>query len=407
MASSEFWPYGYSPLDELITRFFGGRPGGIGPGGRPVDIGRLLSEDAIQLLRLAVAKAGEWGASYLDTEHLLWAATQVEATRRLLEQAGADPDELSTTVTDLAERHEPRQGPMPLAPAAKRALLDARRIARATGHSYIGSDHIVLALSTNPDSIAGRLLRRITPRTLDRGGPRIAVAPASAQHHPHPGPVRQGPDRAGPGRADRPGDRPRRRDRADHRGAVAAHQEQPGADRGAGRGQDRDRGGPGAARWSTARCRRRCAVSASCRSICPGWSPAPSSAGEFEERLKKVMDEIRDHNEELIVFIDEMHTVVGAGGAEGAIDAWQHAQAGPRPRRAACGGRDHAGRVPPVHREGRGAGAALPAGPGAGAQRRRTRSRSCAGCATGTRRTTRCGSATRHWSPRPSCPTDT
>jgi ATP-dependent Clp protease ATP-binding subunit ClpC len=43
--------------------------------------------------------------------------------------------------------------------------------------------------------------------------------------------------------------------------------------------------------------------------------------GEFEERLKAVMDEIRAAQGEIILFIDEIHTVVGAGGAEGAIDA--------------------------------------------------------------------------------------
>ena len=43
--------------------------------------------------------------------------------------------------------------------------------------------------------------------------------------------------------------------------------------------------------------------------------------GEFEERLKAVMDEIRQAQGEIILFIDEIHTVVGAGGAEGAIDA--------------------------------------------------------------------------------------
>ncbi len=43
--------------------------------------------------------------------------------------------------------------------------------------------------------------------------------------------------------------------------------------------------------------------------------------GEFEERLKKVMEEIQQQAGNVIRFIDELHTLVGAGGAEGAIDA--------------------------------------------------------------------------------------
>ena len=43
--------------------------------------------------------------------------------------------------------------------------------------------------------------------------------------------------------------------------------------------------------------------------------------GEFEERLKAVLQEITDAAGEIILFVDEMHTVVGAGAAEGAMDA--------------------------------------------------------------------------------------
>lgn len=42
--------------------------------------------------------------------------------------------------------------------------------------------------------------------------------------------------------------------------------------------------------------------------------------GEFEERIKKVLKEVTEDGN-IILFLDELHTIIGAGGAEGAIDA--------------------------------------------------------------------------------------
>ena len=45
--------------------------------------------------------------------------------------------------------------------------------------------------------------------------------------------------------------------------------------------------------------------------------------GEFEERIRNVVDEVRE-NRGILLFIDELHTIIGAGGAEGALDCFQY-----------------------------------------------------------------------------------
>ena len=119
----------------------------------------------------------------------------------------------------------------------------------------------------------------------------------------------------------RSGHRPRRRDPPRHAGALAPHQEQPGPHRRARRRQDRDRRGHRPAHRPQATCPRGSRTSASSSLDLGALVAGAKYRGEFEDRLKAVLKEIEESEGKIILFIDELHTIVGAGAAEGAMDA--------------------------------------------------------------------------------------
>jgi ATP-dependent Clp protease ATP-binding subunit ClpC len=314
--------FGSSPFDDFLARFYGSVPR------RPqrIDIGQLMTEQARQLVREAATQAAQWGDADLDTDHLLWAATRQEPVRRLLVAAGADPDAIARDIESHAQKGQPRQEVPSLTPSAKRALLDARQISRAFGSSYIGPEHLLFALAVNPESAAGRELReqRITPEALQN-----AVTGAGGR---------------GGGAGRPPSDTPT----VDEFGTdLTAMAREGRVDPVVGREQEIEQtvevlsrrtknnpvliGEPGVGKTAivegiaqrivdgdvpdTLRDKRLVQVDIG------GMVAGTRYRGDFEERLKKVIDEIRAHHDDLIIFIDELHTVVGAGGAEGAVSA--------------------------------------------------------------------------------------
>jgi len=315
--------FGRDPFEDFFARFFG-----PGYSRRPmprIDIGRLMSEEAREAVRDAVAKAAEWGSRDLDTDHLLWALTRQDATRRLLERAGTEPDAIAREVESEVSRGRPGDTPPVLTPAAKRALLDAHQISRALGASYISPEHLLYALPLNPESPAGRILAkvRLTPETLQEAGSE------GAQGGQAPPPPTGTPTLDEFGRD------------------LTALAREGAIDPVVGRDEQIEQtievlsrrtknnpvliGDPGVGKTAI--------VEGIAQRVADGEVPETLRAtrvvqldlagvvagtryrGDFEERLKKIIDEIREHSADLIVFIDEMHTVVGAGGAEGALTA--------------------------------------------------------------------------------------
>ncbi|WP_276202477.1 Clp protease N-terminal domain-containing protein, partial [Streptomyces pathocidini] len=150
--------YGPDPLGEFLSRLLGTGPPGRRPDPRYLDFGRLMSEPARKLVSAAASYAAQHGSTDLDTEHLLRAALNAEPTRAMVSRAGADPDAIAAEIDRQAGDEGPARRSIAVAPAVKRALLDAHEIARSTGASYIGPEHVLVALAANRDSTAGQIL---------------------------------------------------------------------------------------------------------------------------------------------------------------------------------------------------------------------------------------------------------
>ena len=123
--------------------------------------------------------------------------------------------------------------------------------------------------------------------------------------------------------------------------------------------------------------------------------------GEFEERLKTTIEEVQKAQGEIILFIDELHTVVGAGAAQGAVDASNMLKPALARGELRCIGATTWTNTGSTSKRTAHWSAALRRSTWT-SRRWRTPSGSCAGCATATKSTTRSPSRTRRWWPRPS-----
>ena len=318
---------GSSPFDEFLARLYGS--GGQRRPAQRVDIMRLMSGPARELLGAAASHAAERGGTDLGTEHLLWAAATTEPTRQLLARAGADPAALASAVDSKEPAGGERSGEAPqLTPGAKRALLDAHQISRSLGSTYIGPEHILFALAVNPESSAGRTLSaaHVTPEALQAalagaGTPGAGGAGGSRGETPTLDEYgRDLTDMAREGRIDpvigRDGEIEQTIEVLSRRG-----KNNPVLIGEAGVGKTAIVEGI-AQRIVDDEVPQMLSGKRVVQLELSGVVAGTRYRGDFEERMKRIIDEIRAHGDELIIFIDELHTLVGAGGStEGGMDA--------------------------------------------------------------------------------------
>ncbi|GAB7546089.1 AAA family protein disaggregase ClpG [Cupriavidus sp. 8B] len=298
-----------------------------------VDVTDAFSEQTLELLQRAAEKAHELRRNELDTEHLLYVLADTDVGTALLKELKLSPQDIMGYIdkhaqTGPAEPDAPIDR-MTISPRLKKAFLYAFQASRDLGHSYVGPEHLLIGLAAVPDSIAGTLLKKygVTPEVLRQKVVKLVGKGAED------------------GRVDTPTGTPT----LDKFGRdLTAMARQGKLDPVLGRAQEIEStievlarrkknnpvliGEPGVGKTAIVEglaqrivngdvpevLRDKRLVEVNINAMVAG----AKYRGEFEERAKQLIDEVTAKNAELILFIDELHTIVGAGqgGGEGGLD---------------------------------------------------------------------------------------
>jgi ATP-dependent Clp protease ATP-binding subunit ClpC len=321
---------GGSLFDDFFSDVFGDSPLGRSRQTAParqaetVDVTQFFSDATRELLRRAAQTALEWGSLDLDTDHLLYAALEDDVVRHVLRQVDADPEGIAAQTEEEAERGESTGVSPSLSPDAKAALLAAYRESRELGSSYVGPEHVLLALAADPETQAGRLLERFgLSHTKLRGAVIRGVESGAARETSDTPTVDEyGRDLTQEAREGKLDPVIGRADEIEQTIEILSRRT---------KNNPALIGDPGVGKTAIAEGIAQRIVNdevpetlAGRRLVVldlAGMVAGTKYRGEFEDRLKSVIDEVTDHGDDLIVFIDELHTVVGAGAAEGSMDA--------------------------------------------------------------------------------------
>ena len=292
-----------------------------------------FTDDAQRVLSFAQEAALELGHDYVGTEHVLIGLIKVKngVAAKALNELGLSAETIIEDVEEHIGRGNKKASSVYMTPRVKHVLELAVEVANHMNHNYVGTEHILLGLLSDGGGVAVGILRNHNIRANDIVDT-IRTILGSSDSTSHSGEDRKDNSSLG--------------ELADFSTDLNESAKQGKIDPVIGRDKEIARviqilsrrtknnpvliGEPGVGKTAIAEglaqrivngnvpeiLRNKRIISLSISSMLAG----AKYRGEFEERLKKAIDEVQKHDD-MIIFIDEIHTLVGAGATEGAMDA--------------------------------------------------------------------------------------
>ena len=292
-----------------------------------------FTDDAQRVLSFAQEAALELGHDYVGTEHVLIGLIKVKnsVAAKALNELGLSAETIIEDVEEHIGRGNKKASSVYMTPRVKHVLELAVEVANHMNHNYVGTEHILLGLLSDGGGVAVGILRNHNIRANDIVDT-IRTILGSSDSSSHSGEDRKDNSSLG--------------ELADFGTDLNESAKQGKIDPVIGRDKEIARviqilsrrtknnpvliGEPGVGKTAIAEglaqrivngnvpeiLRNKRIISLSISSMLAG----AKYRGEFEERLKKAIDEVQKHDD-MIIFIDEIHTLVGAGATEGAMDA--------------------------------------------------------------------------------------
>ena len=293
-----------------------------------------FTDDAQRVLSLAQEAALELGHDYVGTEHVLIGLTKVKngVAAKALEELGLVTEDIFEAVEQHVGRGNKKATSIYMTPRVKHVLELAIQVANHMNHNYVGTEHILLGLLSDGSGVAVAILQAMNIRSNDVVEAIRSILGSNKDSN-----------NGGQEGLNSNNDLGELSDFATDLNESA---KQGKIDPVIGRDTEIQRviqilsrrtknnpvliGEPGVGKTAIAEglaqrivtgnvpeiLRNKRIISISIGSMLAG----AKYRGEFEERLKKAIDEVQQHDD-MIIFIDEIHTLVGAGATEGAMDA--------------------------------------------------------------------------------------